>query len=327
MNISFLSFYSGNINRGVETYVHELANNLVLSGNEITVYQGGTKSSGSLYNTKELPSSSQLPSFATPPDILIPTNGRLQSIKSSLWAKLNRKKVIISGQSGPGLDDRINLFTFPDCFIALTKHQEQWAKTANPLVKTRVIPNGVDTSKFNPSNKPVSINLKPPVILTVAALTKEKRINLVIDAIALIPEASLLIVGDGPERENLQEYAAKKIPGRYEFKKFTFEQMPNVYTACNLFCFATSPFESFGIVLLEAMASGLGLVTTPDPIRKEIVGAAGIVSISTKPEDIAFSIKNALNKSWTKTNIDYAKKYSWNKISESYLELFKSIQK
>ncbi len=325
MNIAFLSFYSGNVNRGVETYVHELANNLTLAGNQVTVYQGGDKSSGSLYKTSKLLSKSQLPKFDTVPDILIPTNGRLQSIKSSVWAKHNHKKVIISGQSGPGFDDRINLFTFPDCFIALTKHQEKWAKAANPLVNTKVIPNGVDTYKFNPSNKPVSINLKPPVVLTVAALTKEKRINLVIDAIALIPEASLLIVGDGPERGSLMEYAAKKIPGRYEFMKFTFNQMPQVYTACNLFCFTTSPFESFGIVLLEAMASGLGVVTTPDPIRKEIVGDSGIVSVSDKPEDIASSIKSALTQSWSKLNVDYVKKYSWKKVSDSYLELFKSI--
>src|SRR5258708_33504666 len=148
VKIAFLSFYSGEIYRGVETFVHELANRLVDLGICVTVYQNGPKIKNSRYKTVSLNlkvnwkdenwnllvkefTQKVLEEIDKDTNIIFPTNGKWQSLLCSIWAKINRKKIVVSGQSGLGIDDRINLWTFPDYFVCLTNSQKKWAYKAN----------------------------------------------------------------------------------------------------------------------------------------------------------------------------------------------------
>lgn len=119
----------------------------------------------------------------------------------------------------------------------------------------------------------------------------------------------------------LKELGEKLLPGRFEILNFPHEQMPEVYAGADLFTFPTVPFESFGIVLTEAMAAGLPVVATKDPIRREIVGEAGILVDPTDSDAYAEALKKALKGSWSEKAITQAKKYDWDIIADQYERL------
>jgi len=100
--------------------------------------------------------------------------------------------------------------------------------------------------------------------------------------------------------------------------EFSHQTMPFVYTACDLFSYPTSPWESFGIAMLEAMASGLPVVATDDPIRREIVGNAGLFVDPTDSAAYARVLEKALNTNWGDKPRHQAAKFSWDKIVALY---------
>ena len=62
------------------------------------------------------------------PDIIYPTDSGWQALICSIFARLTGAKLVITGHSGPGWDDRWNLLIKPHLFIAFTHHQLRWAK-------------------------------------------------------------------------------------------------------------------------------------------------------------------------------------------------------
>lgn len=350
MKIAFLSFYSGIVYRGVETFVHELANGLIRLGIDVTVYQLGNELPNSKYKTVTIDVAvnwSKKGSYApfvnyyslrvkefthkvldtidTDTDIIFPTNGQWQSALCSFWAKRNKKKVIIAGQSGPGLDDRINILTFPNAFVGLTEFQKEWARNANPFIKSVKIPNGVSLSDFGPQGEKISLKLKKPIILCVSALVDWKRLDLVIKAVSKTKNCSLLLVGRGNQKDRLQSLGDKLLSNRFKILNFEFKDMPKVYRGVDLFTFSTVPWESFGIVLVEAMSSGLPVVATDDPIRKEIVGDAGLFVDPTNTDEYAKAIEKALNTNWGAKPRKQAEKFDWDKIALEYEKIFKEL--
>ena len=101
--------------------------------------------------------------------------------------------------------------------------------------------------------------------------------------------------------------------------------MPGVYRAADIFTYPTVPWESFGIVLVEAMATGLAVVANKDDIRREIVGRAGVLVDPTNVDAYAIALKNALRLKWGKRPINQAKKFDWDKIAAKYEKLFMSF--
>jgi glycosyltransferase involved in cell wall biosynthesis len=330
MNIFFLSYYSGKVYRGVETFVHHLANHLSQSGNDIYVFQSGPKIADSRYTVitldtakKEFPQSA-LNRIGRQPGIIFSTGGRKESLACKFHTSVHGQKLVISGQSGLGLDDRINLLTFPDAFIALTKHQAKWAKKVNPLVKIFTIPNGVDINIFHPRSTGIKFSLPPPVVLYTAALVASKRQALAISAVKNT-SASLLLVGSGPDRDKLEREGQELLPGRFEIAAFPHDQMPLVYPSAHLFIYPTVAWESFGIAILEAMACGLPVVATDDPIRKEIVGPAGLFADPGNSPAFSRAINQALNKDWDHLPQTRAGEFSWEKVTAAYLQVFNHL--
>ena len=198
------------------------------------------------------------------------------------------------------------------------------SNNANPFVKSTVIPNGVDIKEFLPKKRN---NNKKNVILNVSALVSWKRQDLLIKALSTINSSSLILVGKGDRENYLKELGNRLIPNKLEIVSYEHRDMPKIYQKADLFSFPTVPWESFGIVLIEAMASGLPVVATDDPIRREIIGSAGLFVDPTDTDAYSKAIEKALNTNWGDKPRKQAEKFSWDKIANKYEELFKQIVK
>lgn len=311
MKIAFLNKYQNRVSRGAETFVSELGKRLS-KNHEVEIISDINYIS--LLKKKY--------------DVIIPTNGRFQVFFVRLISWIKGVKMIVSGQSGIGLDDRLNLYSFPDRFIGLTSYQSNWAKKINSFVKVEIIPNGVDLKKFTINNLQFTKKKnRQKVILAVGAFTKEKRHELTIDAVSKLKNVKLIIVGGGGDKKNEIINYGLKVLGeeRFEATSVSFEKMPEFYRNADVLAFPTVPWESFGIVMVEALSFGLPVVATDDPIRREIVGDAGIFVDPTNTEAYANALEKALSTDWGDKPRAQAEKFSWDKIAEKYEELFKKL--
>ena len=341
MKIAFLNFYQAN--RGLETFVNELSTHLS-KDNEVLLLDGQQKEASTrdpitllqrlfldrdslkvcTWTFKQLKS---LKNFK--PDLVIPTNGGWQALIISIFGRLIGSKIVIAGQSGPGWGDRFNLLTKPHAFVALTQRQVSWAKKATPWFSQKVvkIPNGVDLKKFNPQGKKIKLTIQNPIVLMVAATVPYKRVEQGIAAVSRLKQGSFLLLGKGPQDKRTDNLGYKLLgKGRYQRLTVPFTQMPDYYRSVDLFSLCSASTEAFGIVYLEAMASGLACVATDDESRREIVGDAGIYV--KNPDDVveySKALEKALNKNWGSIPLNQAKKFSWKKSAESYHKLFKSL--
>ena len=312
MKIAILNKYQNRVARGAETFVFELSKRLS-NRNKVDV----------------VANVNYLNLLKGKYEIIIPTNGRLQVVITRIICWLSGAKMVVSGQSGMGWDDKVNLFTFPDAFVALSKRASDWAKSVNPHVRVLNIPNGVDLGKFKPKGKAFKTGLKTPVVLCGGAFTPQKRMDLAIKAVAKLANVSLLMVGGGGElKGELQRYGEKVLgEGRFKLLSVPFTQMPEVYRAADIFTLPSRPSESFGNVLVEAMASNLPVVATDDPVRKYIVGDAGVLVDPTDTKAYAKAIEKALDQNWEEKPRAQAEKFSWDEISKKYEELFNKLRK
>lgn len=304
MRILFINKYQNKVFRGAETFVYELSRRLS-KNHEVDVISDVNYFS--LLNKKY--------------DVIIPTNGRWQVILIRKIAWLTGAKMIVSGQSGIGWDDRVNLYTFPNVFITLSSKALNWARKVNPFVKSVYIPNGVDLDKFKIGNKGTK------TILAVGAATKQKRLDLVIKAVAKLEGINLLIASGGGDMIEEVKRMGKEILGkRFEMVSVPFDKMPGIYERADVFTLPSSSSESFGNVLVEAMASNLPAVATDDPIRREIVGDAGLFVDPTDTDEYAKALQKALDTNWAGGPRKQAEKFSWDEIAKSYNQLFAELR-
>jgi len=337
MRVAFISYYQNFVNRGVENWLKELIPHL---NPQIKVKIFSPKktincsrdysfslprkifldpwSLAIMRHTKKI--SPKLKNF----DLIIPLNGGWQTLLAKLASRKFGSKLVIIGHSGLGRDDRWNLLCRPDLFIALTQSQAKWARKyySRPI---HVVPNGIDLKKFSPKGPKLKLKFKPPVILCAASLQKKAFLKNLILAVKDTP-ASLAIAGSGDQKQEelVDNFAQKHLPNRYFRRQFKPQQMPSLYRAADLFVYPNPPYESFGLVFLEALAANIPVIATDDPIRREIIDPAGLFINPACPHSISTAITQALKTNWNTKPRQQAEKFSWDKIGRKYSQILLS---
>lgn len=156
--------------------------------------------------------------------------------------------------------------------------------------RLHVWPRGVDTRAFNPKHRRQDLRQRWELgggglaVLYVGRLAPEKNINLAFDAFQAIkkdqPTARFILVGDGPDKAQLQQthpdalFAGIKVG----------QELAEYYASGDLFLFP-SLTETFGNVVLEALASGLAVVSFDRAAAGELIehGKSGMLVPTDKP--------------------------------------------
>jgi glycosyltransferase involved in cell wall biosynthesis len=137
------------------------------------------------------------------------------------------------------------------------------------------------------------------VVLSVGRMVPHKGIENLIEAAVHISYAKFLLVGGGPELEPMRRFAARLgVTDRVVFTgQVTGDLLPAYFAACDVFALpSVSRLEAFGIVALEAMATGKPVVVSDIPGVREVIsdGKEGLVADPVNPEDLALKIRTLL---------------------------------
>ncbi len=143
----------------------------------------------------------------------------------------------------------------------------------------QIIPCGVDTTQFRPDVPPLpQLHDGMTNVLYVGRLERRKGVAHLVRAWARIerhyPTARLLIGGDGPERAALEQLVQQLGLKRVRFLGYVpAPDLPSLFASAEVFCAPATYAESFGIVLIEAMAAGLPIVAAANTGYAELLAA------------------------------------------------------
>ena len=200
----------------------------------------------------------------------------------------------------------------------LTMAVSEWAiqqlrQVVGPVPGIELLPPGVDRTRFHPGVPDAEVRERhvlddDPVILCVARLTLRKGQDKVIRAMPWIlrevPEARFLVVGDGPDRERLENLAyRKKVADRVVFAgEVPFDVLPQYFRAGDVFAMPCRTrklgleVEAFGLALIEASAVGRPVVAGDSGGAPEAVlhGETGLVVDGSEVDEVAEAILELL---------------------------------
>jgi L-malate glycosyltransferase len=255
----------------------------------------------------------------------------------------NRIRYIVSlrGSDVPGFNERLKFSYFfqkpiirevwdkAEYVVANSQGLKELALKTNPKQEVSIIYNGIDTSKFYPGIKKQK---KDITILCVSRLIPRKGLNYLIDAIPAILKQNenikLIIAGEGPEKKNLEKQAAQyNIKSKIDFLGYvSHEDLPAIYFKSDIFILP-SLHEGMSNTILEAMASGLPIITTNTGGTKELINENGIIIEKNSPADISAAViklikDTKLRKEMSFCSRELSQKLSWGKIAEDYLKLY-----
>ncbi len=156
----------------------------------------------------------------------------------------------------------------------------------------QIIPNGIDTGRFRPGVGPIRA-LRTPGQMTVLFLGRlEKRKNLstllagYAHARKYRADLRLVVGGEGRSRKSYEEWVRDNdVPDVTFLGRLDTEQLPSLYASADVFCNPATGNESFGIVLLEAMASGVPVLASDIPGFRRVIddGVQGRLLPPTDP--------------------------------------------
>lgn len=221
----------------------------------------------------------------------------------------------------------------------LTAVSDSGASYAAGMTKRPItlIPNGIDLSKYRELPRPKKNGAQ--TILFVGRLERRKGVKHLLKAFQVLlqdmPDLRLVIAGDGPDREKLEMLADDLKLHNVSFLGFVSEELKlELLSGADIFCSPAIFGESFGIVLLEAMATNTVTVAGDNSGYQDVMQGLGGISIVNPldTDDFARRMKLLLNEQplrelWQEWAADYVKDFDYPKVVAQYEELYKEALK
>jgi glycosyltransferase involved in cell wall biosynthesis len=167
-------------------------------------------------------------------------------------------------------------------------------------------PRGVDVRQFRP--RAVDLGLPRPVFLCVGRVAVEKNLEAFLE---LDLPGTNVIVGDGPARAEL----ARKYPQAVFLGSRQGEALAEAYAAADVFVFP-SKTDTFGLVLLEALASGIPVAAFPVTGPRDVIGEAPVGALD---EDLRIACLSALHIS-PQACLEFAARHTWEASARAFIE-------
>ena len=219
--------------------------------------------------------------------------------------------------------------------IAVSDPARDFVHQYFPDYPLRVIPNGIDVEHYNQGQPPIrhlrddSVN-----VLFLGRLEKRKGLGDLLRGYEFlrsrVPKSRLIIVGDGPLRGRIESYISRHRLPDVVMAGFVPDRVkPRYYSSADIFCAPATGAESFGIVLLEAMASGLPIVATEIPGYMSVL-EPGRDSLTVRPKGWA-ELGAALVILARDADLRHrmgaygrrkAPQYSWDRVASQVLEVY-----
>ncbi len=200
-----------------------------------------------------------------------------------------------------------------------------------------IVPNYINIELF--STAPEGTIRTNNEILYIGRLEKRKGVKYLLMAFAELAEkdknVKLIIAGDGPERLKLEQKVENNDIPRVKFLGAVSEKekMKLLHEAA-LFCSPAIYGESFGIVLLEAMASGLPTIAGDNPGYACVMKDRGLLSLVNVKDTVEFARRlevmlhdQEVRKVWLNWANDEIQKYDLKKVMDQYEEVYKKAVK
>jgi phosphatidylinositol alpha-mannosyltransferase len=223
--------------------------------------------------------------------------------------------------------------------IAVSEPARTFFNRYFPEYPLRVIPNGIDTSMYKPGLSPIRHLRDENVnILFVGRLEKRKGLGDLLRGYEFmkkrVPRTRLIIVGDGPLRGQVESFIARhRLPDVVTAGYVPDSVLPRYYCSADIFCAPATGSESFGIVLLEAMATGLPVVATEIPGYMSVL-EPGHDSLTVRPKGwaelgaalVILARDGELRRRMGEFGSVKAQRYSWEAVASQVVEVYEEAR-
>lgn len=214
-----------------------------------------------------------------------------------------------------------------------------------PFFKGRyeIIPNGVDTERFKPEGEKHEVfsRINGKTILFVGRLEPRKGPDILLETFVLYSEefekenVHLIFAGDGPLRKSLREKVPERLKNRVHFLgKISFEDLPKIYRGATVYTSPAIGGETFGLVLVEAMASGIPVVAAKNEGYVNVIRNMenGILVDVRNTKDYAQALlkvlkDEGLRENLVKNGLKTARSHSWENIAAMVERVYYEVLK
>lgn len=266
--------------------------------------------------------------------------------------------VSLRGSDVPGFNNRFSfqyillkplinkIWSESSAVVANSEGLKELALESSPSQDISVINNGINISDFKPDTNFINNNItnnntnnhtykksKKLKIVCISRLIERKGINFLLEAIKKLKNKNikLILVGKGKQENNLQKLAKDlEITDRVEFKGYVdHDDISDIYQESDLFVLPSFN-EGMSNALLEAMASGLPVISTDTGGTSELIDGNGILIRKGNSDEIARAISKVMYDPETLMHMGFksreiAETMSWEAVAEEYRRLFMEI--
>lgn len=223
--------------------------------------------------------------------------------------------------------------------IAVSEPARAFVNKYFPDYPLRVIPNGIDVEVYRPGLAPIRHLRDDKVnILFLGRLEKRKGLGDLLRAYRFmksrVPKSRLIVVGDGPLRGSVESYVSRHRLSDVVMAGYVPDSVkPRYYNSADIFCAPATGAESFGIVLLEAMASGLPVVATEVPGYMSVL-EPGRDSVTVRPKGwaelgaalVILARDPELRRRMGEYGSEKARRYSWDRVAAQVVEVYQEAR-